>query len=531
MFSDPPWKHGGLFFLIHISQTYLWNSSFHSRRKVMATTKSNSSSSTNSGSKTTSTSQSASTSQTASSSQSWGGSSSDTTSHTTGGSHSESYTNGGSHSETYGTNGSTSQTQGGSQSNTSGKSWASGTVDETTLANKDKYSQSYQQSQQVQDTYSRLQDTLNNKPGAFSSSYSDKLNDLYNQISGRDPFKYNFNADPMYRMYAQQYQQQGKQAMQDTMGQAAALTGGYASSYAQTAGQQSYQSYLQQLNDIIPELRNQAYQEWQAEGESLKDLYNLTQNAYDNEYQQYRDKVSDWQQDRSFDQSDYQQERNFDYSQYSADRAYWNQEFWNQKNSEQSSMSGTDSTNWSNSQQQGWSQSKTDSTNWSHTSTDTSSWSDTSSHTDSTNWSNSLSNSATAQNSVSNSAQDTTSWSTTNSSSSSTGSGSGSSSSTKTAATGTIASSGSRTSYGATSADGNHLSTDDMDRLASMSQSQREDTLANWAATGKNSYELAMVANKYNIDTESTAFENKVDAVVSANNKGNKKTTAKTTSK
>lgn len=365
------------------------------------TSKTDSSTSSKSGSQTQGSSLTQGSSQTTGSSQTWGGSSSTTNSHTTGGSHSVSNTQGGSSSDTI--------SKGGANSQTYGKSWASGTVDADIQAAKKYYENAYQQSQQVQDTYDRLQNTLNNKPGAFSSAYTDKLNSLYDQLMNRGKFSYNFNADPMYQMYREQYTQQGKQAMQDTMGQAAALTGGYGSSYSQTAGQQTYQNYLQQLNDIIPELRNQAYQEWQAEGEDLKDKYNLTQSAYNNEYNQYRDTVSDWQQDRSFDQNTYDSERNFDYGQFSDNRNYLQQEYWNQRNAEQSNLSNTDQANWS--------QAHTDEKNWSTSTTDTSSWSDTSSTTNSTNWSNSLSNQATISNqaTVNNSA--TTGWQTSNSTS------------------------------------------------------------------------------------------------------------------
>jgi hypothetical protein len=378
------------------------------------------------------------------------------------------------------------------------------------LANRDKYSKEWQQSPQVQQTYDRLQNTLNNKPGPFQSSYQDKLENLYNSLMGRDPFKYNFNEDPMYRMYRDQYRQQGRTAMQDTMGQAAKLTGGNGASSAQTAAQQQYQSYLQQLNNVIPELRNQAYQEWKAEGEDLKDKYNLTNTAYNNEYQQYRNNVSDWQQDRSFDQSAYDTERNFDYNKYQSDRNYWNQEYWNEKNAEQSNASNTGSTNWANSQQQGWNKSQTDSKNWSHSSTDTKSWSDTNSHTDSKNWANSLSNSATANNSVSNNWSNATGWSKTNSSTnSSSDGGSGSSAKVATPAKNTYSSTV-RSNYGATSADGNHLSTNDLDRFSEMDRDQQLDTLARWAATNKNSYELASLANRNGIKTDTTTFQNLV---------------------
>ena len=51
-------------------------------------------------------------------------------------------------------------------------------------------------------------------------------------------FKYNVNADPLYQQYKDQYIQGGKLAMMDTMGKAAALTGGYGSTYGQQVGQQ-----------------------------------------------------------------------------------------------------------------------------------------------------------------------------------------------------------------------------------------------------------------------------------------------------
>ena len=42
------------------------------------------------------------------------------------------------------------------------------------------------------------------------------------------------------------------------MGQAAALTGGYGSTYGEQVGQQAYNAYLQNLNDIVPQLQQQA---------------------------------------------------------------------------------------------------------------------------------------------------------------------------------------------------------------------------------------------------------------------------------
>ena len=63
--------------------------------------------------------------------------------------------------------------------------------------------------------------------------------------------------------------QQGKLAMRDSMGKAAALTGGYGSTYSQQVGQQTYDAYLKDLSAIIPELYGQAYDQYQDEGDKL----------------------------------------------------------------------------------------------------------------------------------------------------------------------------------------------------------------------------------------------------------------------
>lgn len=280
-------------------------------------------------------------------------------SQTQGGSHTE----GSSHSQTDSTSKTTNHQEGGAHSDSSGKSWASGQVEDKTQQMRDKYNSEYNSDAKVQDAYQRLQDTLDKKPG-FQSQYEDKLNQLYEQILNRDKFSYDFNADSMYQMYKDQYTQAGKSAMQDTMANQAALSGGYSSSYAQTAGQQSYQNYMQQLNtEILPTLRNQAYQEYTDEQNRMLQNYQLTSDAYNREYGQYRDSVADWQSDRAFNQSNYQDERNFDYNQFANERNYWNSEYWNEKNAEQSNSSSSDQTNWSDSVSKTKAQSITDEKN------------------------------------------------------------------------------------------------------------------------------------------------------------------------
>lgn len=165
----------------------------------------------------------------------------------------------------------------------------------------------------------------------FDSTWDDQVNALADQILNRPQFQYDLNADAMYDQYANQYRLLGQQAMQDTMGQAAGLTGGYGSSYAQTAGQQAYQGYLDRLNEVVPELYAQARTAYDQQGQDLYSQLGLAQNMYDTEYGQYQDAVQNAQQNLSYWQSVAEQE-NADYwqqwqqDQYEAEQAYGHQQ-------------------------------------------------------------------------------------------------------------------------------------------------------------------------------------------------------------
>ena len=206
-----------------------------------------------------------------------------------------------------------------------------------TQAKLDNYAQGYTPSATVQQAQQYLNQMQQNRPGAYQSPYQGQLDDLYGQISGRGPFTYDLNADMLYRQYRDQYQRMGQQAMMDTMGQAAGLTGGYGSSYSQNAGQQAYQSYLQQLNDKVPELYDRAFNKWQAEGDDLYRLYGLANDRENTAYGRYRDTVSDWRADVADARDAYNTERNFDYGQWGDMLNYWqnqadreNSEWWQQ---------------------------------------------------------------------------------------------------------------------------------------------------------------------------------------------------------
>ena len=140
-----------------------------------------------------------------------------------------------------------------------------------------------------QEALGRLQEAQKAQAPSYAGTYDKQLEDIYNKIVGRKDFSYDVNADALYQQYKDQYTTLGKQAMQDTMGQAAALTGGYDSTYAQGAAQQQYDAYLQQLGNVVPDLYDKAYDRYRQEGTDLMQQYQMLGGLRDTEYNRYQD--------------------------------------------------------------------------------------------------------------------------------------------------------------------------------------------------------------------------------------------------
>lgn len=130
----------------------------------------------------------------------------------------------------------------------------------------------------------------------YAGTYDAQLDDLYQQIVGRDKFGYDLNEDMFYQQAADRAMQMGNMAMMDTMGQAASLTGGYGNTYAQNVGQQAYQGYIQQLNDNIPQFYQMALDAYNAEGDKMMQQYGLLGDLANREYSQYQDELANYWQ-------------------------------------------------------------------------------------------------------------------------------------------------------------------------------------------------------------------------------------------
>ena len=168
-----------------------------------------------------------------------------------------------------------------------------------------------------------------NKPKVYGSEgapapWLAELSTVYDQIKTKTnkPFTYDFNGDALYQQYKDKYTQQAKMAMQDTMGQAAAMTGGYGNSYAATVGNQAYQATMQNLNDVIPELYQLAYDKHKNEVQELYNRYSLVSDRESKDYRNYRDGVIDYYSELDYLTGRYDSILGFDYGKH-VDKENW----------------------------------------------------------------------------------------------------------------------------------------------------------------------------------------------------------------
>ena len=159
---------------------------------------------------------------------------------------------------------------------------------------------SYKKSDEVKNAEKKLNNWENNAPDDYESRYSAEIEGVLKDILNREKFSYSLNADPLYEQYRELYTQNGKKAMMDTVGQATALTGGYANSYAVTAGNQAYHEYLDNLNEVALDLRDRAYEQYGDEGDKLFEDIKLLRSLDGDDYEKYLDELERYYSDGEY---------------------------------------------------------------------------------------------------------------------------------------------------------------------------------------------------------------------------------------
>lgn len=167
------------------------------------------------------------------------------------------------------------------------------------------------------------------QPGAYVSQWQKQLDAAMEKILNREAFSYQLNGDALYRQYKDQAVQSGRLAMQDTLGQAAAMTGGYGNSYGQTAAQQSYRRHMEDLSDKAAQLYDKARADYDRQGQADKENYAMLLQRENGSQNQYRQALAAWQAENQRLWNRYDRERGADYQSYrdQVSDSRWQQEF------------------------------------------------------------------------------------------------------------------------------------------------------------------------------------------------------------
>lgn len=122
-------------------------------------------------------------------------------------------------------------------------------------------------------------------PGKYTSEYADRISGALDRVTN---WSYDPLQDASYQAMAKVYNQRGNIAAKNSLADAAALNGGYGTSYAVSAAQQARNQYNQELAAMIPDFENAAYNKATNTLSALRD-------ADDTAYGRFRDKEQDRQ--------------------------------------------------------------------------------------------------------------------------------------------------------------------------------------------------------------------------------------------
>ena len=187
----------------------------------------------------------------------------------------------------------------------------------------------YTASAQVEQARQEAKASDEKKPGEYVSKWQQQLDAAMEKILNREKFSYNLNGDALYRQYKDQAIQNGRLAMQDTLGQAAAMTGGFGSSYGQTAAQQAYRQQMANLGDKASALYDKARSEYGRQGTADKQAYDLLLQRENRSQNQYKQNLAAWEAENQRLWSRYDQAQAADYNAYRDEikDSQWLQEF------------------------------------------------------------------------------------------------------------------------------------------------------------------------------------------------------------
>ena len=143
------------------------------------------------------------------------------------------------------------------------------------------------------------------KPAAYESQYQKKIDNVTGKLEGLGEFDYDPDADTAYKQYKDQYSRNAQKANRNAQANAAALTGGYTSSYGTQAGQNAYDATMANLDDVLDGLYNQSLGEYNAKKNGLETELAGLQKAESSARQTYQQNLDNWNEGLAYRQNEY----------------------------------------------------------------------------------------------------------------------------------------------------------------------------------------------------------------------------------
>lgn len=100
---------------------------------------------------------------------------------------------------------------------------------------------------------------LADKNRSAFDAYTQAVKAAEDKLNNQSAFSYDLNGDALYQQYREQAMKAARKNSENAMQQAAAMNGGYGSSYASAMAGQAYSEAMGKLDNILPELYGQAY--------------------------------------------------------------------------------------------------------------------------------------------------------------------------------------------------------------------------------------------------------------------------------
>ena len=164
---------------------------------------------------------------------------------------------------------------------------------------------------------------INNPQKNGYNAYISDVNELFDRVMNQESFSYDPKTDRLFQMYKQQYQSRGQSAMQNAMGVAAAASGGYNSSAAQTSAQSVYQTYMDELSDRAAETYQNALDMYKYNQQNLLDKYNAAREMNNSSNDAFFKQADMKAQTLNNAFNAYNDDRSFQYNQFSDDRSFY----------------------------------------------------------------------------------------------------------------------------------------------------------------------------------------------------------------